>query len=252
MPRYSISFRLKSAVCLIICLVLVSPSTLFAMKAPKRAPANDDLEPREETKAPEVDDRTISEALLERSQRYSKKWQSEIGVFGGDYLGDEWLNTWDAGAHYYLHLNRTFAIGASYAYSRIRADADSSFGKSLTTKDQHIVDAELMISNECALRAGKSIIDCELFMTLGGGVTQINGQWKWLALIGGGMKVFFPPPWIALRFDVNSPIHPTPKPGGNSINADIMFNLGVSFFFPTRRVEPPTEIGKFDNESIRR
>lgn len=225
--------------------IIVSSSAAFAMKARPRSPAPEaqaaQVEPAAEQEESPVADVTMAQEILDRGQRYSKKWQSEIGIYGGDYLGDEWLNTWDAGARYYLHLNRTFAIGANYTYSRIRAGSESSFGRSLNTKNQHIVDAELLIANDCALRAGKTIIHCELFMTLGGGATQINDQWKWLALIGGGIKIFFPPPWVALRFDVNSPIHPTPKPGGDSINADVMFNLGVSFFFPTRRIEPPGE-----------
>lgn len=180
----------------------------------------------------------LRSTIADRGERYSKRFQSELGIYGGDYLGDEWLNTWDAGAHYYLHLNNTFAVGTNYTYSRIRADSGSSFGTSLRTKDMHIIDAEVMISNDCAFRAGKSIIECDLFMTLGGGAIWINREWKPMGVIGGGIKIFFTPPWVALRFDVNTPIHPTPKPGGDSINADVMFNLGVSFFFPIKRIEP--------------
>lgn len=172
---------------------------------------------------------------VDRRYRLSKRWQNEFGIFGGDYLGDEWLNTWDAGAHYYLHFNNTFAVGASYFFSRIRANTESDFGQSLATKNQHAADAELMISNDCAFRAGKTIIECDLYLTLGMGMIQINRQWKPMGLVGGGMKVYLPVPWLAVRFDVNSPIHPTPKPGGNSFNADIAFNLGLSFLVPQRK-----------------
>lgn len=240
MPRAEkrrLKFVLVSLLCVLstVCLSLDA----LAMRAPRRAPAP---VAEESTAAPEPaagNPQSMGERIFDRGQLYSKKWVHELGVYGGDYLGDEWLNTWDAGARYYLHINRTFAVGANYTYSRIRAGSESAFGRSLTTKNQHIADAELLISNDCAFRAGKTIIDCDLFMTIGVGATRINEQWKWLALIGGGIRIYFPPPWVALRFDVNSPIHPTPKPGGDSINADVMFNLGVSFFFPTRRIEPP-------------
>jgi len=186
-----------------------------------------------------VETKTGLTQSLDRRYRFPKHMQSEISVFGGDYLGDEWLNTWDAGASYHLHINETLAVGAAYTVSRIRDDASSSFGKSLTSKMTHLADAELMIGNNCAFRVGRSVIDCDLFATLGGGGIWINGMWEPLGIFGGGMEIFLPMPWLALRVDVDSVVHPTPKPEGNSINADVMFNLGVSFLFPTRRAETP-------------
>lgn len=180
---------------------------------------------------------SLHKTLLDRRYRFHKQWQSELGLLGGDYIGDAWLNTWDVGARYYLHLNNTFAIGAAYLYSPIRADSTSTFGQSLRTKHTHLIDGELRISNEAAFRAGDSIIECDLYLTLGGGAIYINRVWKPLALIGGGIKVYTPAPWFAVTFDVNSYLHPTPKPGGSSFNADMVINAGVAFLFPVRRVE---------------
>ena len=174
---------------------------------------------------------------LDRRYRYPRRLQSELSVFGGNYLGDEWLNTWDAGARYYLHINEVFAVGTSYTFSEMRVSADSSFGKSLTSKMTHLADAEVMIGNDCAFRAGKSVIDCDLFATLGVGGMWINRSWQPLGIIGGGMKIYLPVPWLAIRFDVDSVLHPTPKPEGDSFNADVMFNFGVSFLFPNRHAE---------------
>lgn len=229
-----------------LAIVLFAAEAL-AVKPPPRRPAADPAAAQEETApASKLEGRAEEEQralgrTLDRRHRFSKKWQSELGIFGGDYLGDEWLNTWDVGTHYYLHINNTFAIGASYFYSRIRANAESNFGASLTTKNHHGVDAEVMVSNDCAFRTGKTVIDCDLFMTLGAGATVINRVWEPLVMIGGGLKIYLPPPWIAIRFDVNCPLHPTPKPGGNSFNVDVAFNLGLSFLFPGRELHRSDE-----------
>ena len=66
----------------------------------------------------------------------------------------------------------------------------------------------------------------------------INRVWEPLGIVGGGMKIYMPPPWLAIRFDVNSVLHSTPKPEGDSFNADVMFNLGISFLFPIHRSAP--------------
>lgn len=174
---------------------------------------------------------------LDRRYRFSKKWQSELGVFGGDYLGDEWKNTWDAGARYYLHISNTFSVGASYIYSPIRAHSTTPFGASLTTNNSHLFDAELMLSNDCAFRSGHTIIECDLFLTLGVGSMYINHLWKPAGVLGGGMKIYTPVPWFAVRFDVNTVLHPTPVPGGDTFNSDLVMNLGLSFLLPAKKTD---------------
>ncbi len=172
---------------------------------------------------------------VDKEYRHQRRWQSEINIYGGDFLGDEWHNSWDAGAKYYMHINNTFAVGASYLYTPIYADSDSTFARSLTTKNTHIINAELTISNDAAFRAGSSVIECDFFLTLGAGTFWINGFYEPMGMIGGGVRVYTPVPWFALRADVNNYIHPTPIPVGDTINADIAFNLGVSFMIPPRK-----------------
>ena len=177
---------------------------------------------------------------LDRRYRFSKHLQSEASLYGGDFLGDETHNSWDVGAKYYLHLNNTFAIGAAYAYTPIYTDFSSTFGKSLRTKKQHIIDGEMMIANDAAFRAGNSIVECDLFLTIGAGTMWINRHYEPLGVIGGGLKIYTGVPWFALRFDVNTYIHPTPNPTGDTINADMSINLGASFLFP-QRLPPQSE-----------
>ena len=182
----------------------------------------------------------IRDTVTDRRYRFSKRHQSEFTIFGGDYLGDEWLNNWDVGARYFFHLNNAFALGGEYLYNPIRADDSGVFGKSLTTEFAQTVTAQMLYSNDAAFRTSvKSILECDLLLTLGVGAMQINHIWEWTVVIGGGLKIYTPVPWFAVRFDVNSYMHPTPKPTGNSFNADLVMNLGFSFLFPQRPPEEP-------------
>ena len=158
-----------------------------------------------------------------------RKYQSEFGIFGGDFLGDEWYNNWDVGARYYFNFSKTLGIGVEYQYNPIRADSSGDFGRSLTTDDSHTLFGGITVANTAAFTAGKSIIPCDFYLTLGGGSMQINKDWEWLAVVGGGLKVYMPVRWMAVRFDVNTYMHPTPKPGGDAFNADLAINAGVSF-----------------------
>lgn len=178
---------------------------------------------------------------VDAENRFSKRHQSEINVFGGDFLGDEWHNSWDVGAQYFFHINNTFAVGASYMYSPIYTDDSSTFGRSLKTKTTHTIDGSVMISNDAAFRAGKSVIMCDFYLTIGSGTMWINEHYEPMGMIGGGLKIYTGWPWFAIRVDVNNYIHPTPNPMGDTINSDIAFNAGVSFLFPARRVEEKKE-----------
>ena len=209
--------------------------TLIAVSYSPAAFADDPPE-EEEAKQEEAAEGELCRTLDYR-HRFSKKHIGEIDVFFGNYLGDFSQNTWSAGGRAYFHINHVFALGAEYNYSHIRVDSTSSFGRILQDKNQHILNAQLMINNEILFAAGKKQIPMDLYLTVGAGSLRINRQWKWLASIGGGVKVYLKPKWMALRIDVNSYIHPTPTATGNQIAGDVSFLFGLAFHFPYR---PPT------------
>ncbi|HPW45970.1 MAG TPA: hypothetical protein PKU96_06340 [bacterium] len=170
----------------------------------------------------------------------SKKNMNELTFFGGNYLGDKWGNSWDIGGMYTFYFNDTFGVAANYAYSKIYGDSSDIFESNLANDNVHSVFGAVILNNDAAFRAGKSIIQCDLFATLGGGSIQINNIWKYLLVIGGGIRVYTPIPWFAVRFDVNSYMHPTPGIGGSAFNADILMNLGFSVMLPPRKIETKT------------
>ena len=138
---------------------------------------------------------------------------------------------------YTFYFNDTFGVAANYTYSKIYGDNSDIFESNLVNDDVHSAFGAIIFNNDTAFRAGKSIIQCDLFATLGGGGIQINNIWKYLLVIGGGIRVYTPIPWFAVRFDINSYMHPTPGPGGSAFNADILMNMGFSVMLPPRKME---------------
>ncbi len=174
--------------------------------------------------------------------RPHKKFLSELTLFGGDYLGDEWHNTYDVGGMYTLHFNETFGASAAFTYSELDYDGTGNFGRSVVDDNMYMGHGALIVNNDCAFRAGKTTIECDLFMTIGGGAIRINRIWEWMIVVGGGMRVYTPLDWFAIRFDVNSYLHPTPNPTGNTFDSDIAMNLGLSFIIPIKKQEREMDI----------
>lgn len=234
-------YRIKlSAIILITIMSLTSAATTAFAKADNRLKSELESGGKQTHKKKKDDNPTrkdVADSLDIRVQPF-KKYLSEFTMFGGNYLGDKWGNTWDVGGIYTFYFNDTFGFSGNYLFSQISADSSSTFGQNLRTKDQHATYGAFILNNDTAFRAGDSIVQCDLFMTIGGGATRINYIWKPLLVIGGGLRVYTPIPWFAVRFDVNSLMHPTPHPGGSSFNSDLTMNIGFSFLIPPRKLMP--------------
>jgi len=175
--------------------------------------------------------------VLDHRERPSRKYIGELDVFFGDYLGDETKNTWGTGGRALFHVNHLISMGAEYVYAPMSVDAASVFGTPNYNKNQHLISAQVIFNNEAAIAFGKKAVPLDLYLTVGGGTMNINNQWEWLAVVGGGLKIYVGPEWFALKFDVNSYIHPVPKPTGDSINGDMAIWLGTAFHFPNKKAE---------------
>ena len=167
---------------------------------------------------------------------YSDRYQSEFVIKGGDYLGENWKNTYYIGGAYYFHFNEIVAVGGQYIYSPIVVDKDTPFYRSLTTSDTHIATAQCMLNTPAAFRVGDTIFNMDFYFNLGVGAMQINRQWEVTGVIGGGAKFYFPVPWIAFRLDINSYLHNTPMATRDNFSGDVALGGGISFLFPTKRI----------------
>lgn len=163
-------------------------------------------------------------AVLQPEYRHRKVHQAEIVAFGGSYLGRTVDSTFLVGGKAYFHISRMFALGASYGFS------SPSVG--FAEPETHLVNAELTISNDVAMRFGDSVVEADLYLTVGAGALRINGQWEAMGVLGGGLKIYTGLSWLAVRIDVNTYMHRRPLPGSAGFDADIALTPGLAFFFP--------------------
>lgn len=171
--------------------------------------------------------------ILDPHYRHRKRGQFEFAPYGGGYLGNTVGQTWVAGGRIYYHINNAIAIGANYGFSRLMTDRSSTFGRSLNTRNMHVTNAEVVISNDAAFRSGKTLIEMDFYLTFGPGAVLINRNWEPAGMIGGGVKIYPGISWLALRIDVNNYLHFTEQPGEDRFDCDVLFLGGVSFLFPT-------------------
>lgn len=168
---------------------------------------------------------------------YSDKYVSEFVIVGGDYLGENWKNTYNVGAAYYFHFNDFLALGGQYLYSPIVVDKNTPYYQYLNTSDTHIAVGLVSLNTPAAWRAGSKIFNMDFYFTLGVGAMQINSRWEPTGVIGGGAKFYFPVPWIAFRLDINSYIHYTQLSATRKdLSGDVSMGGGISFLFPNRKV----------------
>lgn len=174
-------------------------------------------------------------AIFQPEHRKKRPPQVELSPYGGSYLGSSIGQTWTAGGKAYFHADSTWSFGINYAYSKLMTDRSSTFGQSLKNTNMHLADVEFAISNDVAMRAGRTLIEIDFYLTLGAGAITINEDWEPMGVIGGGAKFYMPVPWLAFRIDVNNYAHYTNKPGNDNFDFDITFVGGVSFMFPFQK-----------------
>jgi hypothetical protein len=173
--------------------------------------------------------------ILDTAYRHPKRHQLELTIFGGSYLGAHLKSSWLAGVRAYFHFDHMFALGAAYGTSQLAPSARENFGGAFDERTVHFVDGELSISNAVAMRVGKTLLELDLYLTVGAGAMRLNANWEFLGVIGGGIKVYTPVSWLAVRVDLNTFLHRTRRLDVSSIDGDITLTLGLSFLLPPRK-----------------
>lgn len=173
--------------------------------------------------------------ILDLNFRFQKAGRFEFSPCVSSYLGQTIDQTWTAGGRLYYNFTdpqMALAAGVNYQYGRIYVGPSADFGHGRKNDYFQIINAEMTLSNDLAMRSGKSIVELDMFMTLGIGTMYINAEWEPFGVIGGGVKVYPGVDWFALRIDVNNYLHPTPRPPKEPIDCDVAFIFGAPFFFP--------------------
>ena len=170
-------------------------------------------------------------AGLDFETRHAKVYRFELEPFGGEYLGDDLNNSWIAGVRFGYRFNKNITLGATFGYSHINYDPNSSFGVIAHNKNEYISNGFVSFAVPMLQRTGKKISELDLFTSLGMGNLRINASNNMMGLIGGGIRMYFKPARVALRIDVNTYMYELPTSTGNSFNDDWTFTVGPSFFF---------------------
>lgn len=181
---------------------------------------------------PPADPRAIP-PILDPAFRHRKRAQLELSPHGGSYLGRSVGSSFLTGVRAHLHLSELVAVGASYDYSRLQSP--SALAPLPAARDLHSILAEASLSNDLAMRVGKTLIALDLYLTLGLGALLIVDTWKLAGVVGGGVKFYTSLSWLAVRIDLQSHIHPTPTGlDTQRIDVDLSLTAGLSFFLPPR------------------
>jgi len=155
----------------------------------------------------------------------------EFEPFIGEYLGNILNNSFLTGARLDFRVTNAISIGTEFNYSRAQFDPNSNFGRSVTTRNEYISDVFFAYAIPLLQRSGKNLQELDLFTTVGIGDLHINGKDCFVGLLGGGLKVYFKPAWLALRFDVNTYLYSLPRLTDSKFADDWTFTVGPSFLF---------------------
>jgi hypothetical protein len=170
-------------------------------------------------------------AGLDFKTRKAQRRLIEFEPFVGEYLGNILNNSFVTGARLGVRITEAITIGAEFNYSRVQFDPNSSFGRSVTTRNEFISDAFFSYAFPVLQRSGKTIQELDLFLTVGIGDIHINGKDRFVGFVGGGTKMFFKPGWLALRVDFNTYMYSLPRQNDSKFADDWSFTVGPSFLF---------------------
>jgi outer membrane beta-barrel protein len=191
-------------------------------KAPpptKEAPA----EKRDETEIP---------AGLDYDRRKAVDQRFELSPYGGDYFGDKLNHTFIVGADLTFNFTNMFGIVGNFSWSQASVDRTSALGAIFNQKNEWIGDGGFVVNMPALFRSRKSIIECDLYTTLGAGVVSINGAGHVGGFIGGGMKIRPNVKWFAIRVDIRDYFTSLNNPGGSDFENDLTVRVGPTFLLP--------------------
>lgn len=159
----------------------------------------------------------------------------ELIPYAGSYLGSSVGQTFIAGAKAYYHIDSTWAVGANFGYAYLLTDGRNNFGGSLQDDNLYLGDIEATVSNDLAMRVGKSLVEIDFYLTLGAGMMRLNDYNEPMGVIGGGAKFYTGIDWLAFTVDVMNYAHYTDQPGKDTFDFDVTFTGGLCFMFNNKK-----------------
>ncbi|MBN2495240.1 MAG: outer membrane beta-barrel domain-containing protein [Deltaproteobacteria bacterium] len=194
--------------------------------------------PAVQAKCPEPPetDQGSRKGLAQRN--FTKALRHELHVFGGVYANDLLGTAPHAGLSYTFHVTEDFGIEASLAWSY--------FSSSLADRVESYTGYDVAQSHHALIYAGNlvwhpihgkfmlfnSIIPhFDIFFTAGLGLTDSRASEGLTYNFGAGIKIFSLS-WLSVRMDLRDHIHIQQIMASESITNNIVWTLGVGFWFP--------------------
>ncbi|PIR26040.1 MAG: hypothetical protein COV43_03380 [Deltaproteobacteria bacterium CG11_big_fil_rev_8_21_14_0_20_42_23] len=156
----------------------------------------------------------------------------ELTPFVGDYLGDKFSHSFHTGAHFDYRITPAISVGSEFGWSQIQYDASSKFGSLITNDHLYSFQGNITFNIPAAFLSKKTVIESEIFTSLGGGILRINSSNRPSGFLGGGIKIYFPRcSWLGLRASVRNYFSTVQTTSGTKFSSDLSFSVGPMFLF---------------------
>lgn len=171
-------------------------------------------------------------ASLDYDRRNAVDHRFELSPYIGDYFGDKLNHTFIVGGDLTFNFNNMFGIVGNFSWTPASVDKTSALGAIFNQKNEWIYDGGLVINMPAVFRSKKTLVECDLYTTLGAGVVSINGGSHLGGFIGGGMKIRPNIKWFAIRVDIRDYFTSLDNPGGSDFENSLSLRVGPTFLLP--------------------
>ncbi len=180
------------------------------------------------------DIKEVIPASLDYERRHAVDHRFEMSPYVGDYFGDKLNHSFIAGADFTYNFTHMFGIVGNFSWSQASVDRTSALGAIFRQKNEWIWDGGIIINMPAVFRSRKSLVECDLYTTIGAGVVNINGAGRVGGFLGGGMKIRPHVSWFAIRVDIRDYFTSLNNPGGSDFENDLTVRIGPTFLLPPR------------------
>lgn len=171
-------------------------------------------------------------ASLDYDRRKAVDHRLELSPYVGDYFGDKLNHTFVTGADLTFNFTNNLGVVGNFSWSRASVDRTSALGAIFNQKNEWIWDGGFVLNLPAVFRSKKTLVECDLYTTIGGGILSINGSSHPGGFIGGGMKIRPNVKWLAIRVDIRDYFTSINNPGGSDFENDFTVRVGPTFLIP--------------------
>ncbi|HSA59703.1 MAG TPA: hypothetical protein VLJ37_08470 [bacterium] len=169
---------------------------------------------------------------LDYDRRKAVSRRFELSPYGGDFLGEKLNHSFVVGGNLQFNFTNTLGIAGDFAWSPSNPDRSSAFGATVANDNVYMMDGAFVVTMPSVFRSGKSMIEADLFTSLGAGVVRFDGSNRIGGFVGGGMKIRPNISWLAFRVEIRNYFAAVDNPVGGDFEYILNFRLGPTFLLP--------------------